>query len=618
MKIVVADVEADDLKATRIWCIVCKDVDTGEVKVFLNVDKNHEEFVEYSQTVDKWVFHNGINFDVPVINRLTSATIAQEQVIDTFVISRLFNFAIAGGHSLAAWGKRLGKPKYDFNDFSHLSDEMVEYCKQDVEVTAEFYNRYRRYINAPERQMSIDLEHKIAWICNDMADNGFYFHYEKATVFYNRLKDRLNFVLKKLHEVYPPRPLPVREITPSLTKNGTLSRTDFRWVDAKDDLSEFTHDCPFTRIKFEPFNPGSVRQVVEKLNQAGWKPVNKTDGHVAYLKKPKKQQDPDKLLEFKTYGWKASDEENLATIPEDKSEQVGYIREYFVLSKRLSTLDEWFAAYNKDTHRIHGKFWHIGAWTHRMSHSNPNMANPPGPEKKYGTYMRSFWGVPKGKVLIGCDAEGIQLRILAHYMNDPAFTEALVNGSKDDETDAHSMNRKALGDVCASRAKAKTFIYAWLLGAGYGKVAEIFGCSFEEAKEACEKFIEFYPGLKELKNERIPRDARNGFFVGLDGRIVPCDNEHLMLAGYLQNGEAVVMKHANLWWRQALNAERILYRQVNFVHDEWQTEVDDNKEVIDTVCRTQKQSFPAVQQLLEVNCPLAGSADVGLTWRMTH
>ena len=67
-------------------------------------------------------------------------------------------------------------------------------------------------------------------------------------------------------------------------------------------------------------------------------------------------------------------------------------------------------------------------------------------------------------------------------------------------------------------------------------------------------------------------DASRGYFDGLDGRKVQCNSEHLMLAGYLQNGEAVVMKHANVLWQKELKGLGIKYNQVDFVHDEWQTE----------------------------------------------
>jgi hypothetical protein len=98
-----------------------------------------------------------------------------------------------------------------------------------------------------------------------------------------------------------------------------------------------------------------------------------------------------------------------------------------------------------------------------------------------------------------------------------------------------------------------------------------------------------------------------------------------MLAGYLQNGESVIMKRANILWRRKLEAEGIPYKQVNFVHDEWQTEVDDNMDTALMVARIQADSLRQVGIDLNLNCPLAGSfinshelPAIGRSWAETH
>jgi DNA polymerase-1 len=203
-------------------------------------------------------------------------------------------------------------------------------------------------------------------------------------------------------------------------------------------------------------------------------------------------------------------------------------------------------------------------------------------------------------------------------MNDARFTESLLSGKKEDKTDPHSMNQKALGSVCQTRDDAKTFIYAFLLGASIPKVAEILQCSNKEASQAVSNFLAALPGLKKLKDWTIPNDARRGYFIGLDGRKVKCTSEHHMLAGYLQNGEAVIMKHANILWRTRAKAEGIIFKQVNFVHDEWQTECYGTKEQAERLGEIQRQAIEDVGKELEVFCPLAGNTKVGKTWLQTH
>jgi len=101
---------------------------------------------------------------------------------------------------------------------------------------------------------------------------------------------------------------------------------------------------------------------------------------------------------------------------------------------------------------------------------------------------------------------------LCSLHHDPEFTRALVEGKKDDKTDPHSLNQSILGGVCRSRAAAKRFIYALLLGAGIGKLTEILGCSTAEAEEALERLMVRYTGWKFLKEKVFPKDAKRGWF----------------------------------------------------------------------------------------------------------
>ena len=332
------------------------------------------------------------------------------------------------------------------------------------------------------------------------------------------------------------------------------------------------------------------------------------------------------LEHYKRYGWKVN-EDNLNTLPEEAPEVARDLTKWLTLASRRSSLEEWLGCVQADS-RIHGKFWHIGAWTHRMSHSNPNQAN----------IMSVFHGTPKNGVeeakekydgrlralfksdhwLVGCDADGIQLRILAHYMQSSEYRDAIVSGDKAMSTDIHNVNRRALGSVCRDRDVAKTFIYAWLLGAGIPKIASILNCSIPQAKRAEEDFLAALPELSRVKKVLVPRDAARGFFKGLDGRKVNCTSTHLMLAGYLQNGEAVIMKHATKLWMKRANKAGIKFRMVNFVHDEWQTECYGSKEDAEKLGKIQAQAIADVGDELGLFCPLEGSYVVGKDWRDTH
>lgn len=628
MKTVVFDIEANGFNPDRIHFIVCRDYDTDEVEVFKDVHNNPEPFLNFSRNVGVYSGHHILGYDWPVLRRLVPRWVEEfesTRKVDTLVVSRLLDFNLAGGHSIEAWGERLGikKEGTEITDWSEPTEGMLTRCISDTKINRALLKRFWPYLHSPTWIPAIEIEHFIGERCRELHDNGFHFSLDKCKNLWYSIDEQLKDLDEQIKHTFPPKARLVREVVPKLTKFGTLNRQDFRFV-KDNDLSEY-NGGPFSRIEFEEFNPGSTPQIIERLNEAGWQPTEKTKGHIEALR----SGDEERIAKFRTTGWTVS-EENLSTLPDTAPPAAKTLAKRIMLASRQRTLTEWIEAYNPNTERIHGSFNGIGAWTHRMSHVHPNTGNIAREDALYGAEMRSMWGCPDGTFLVGVDAESIQLRVLAHYINDPQFTASLLTGKKEDGTDPHSLNKKALGEACKSRNDAKTFIYAWLLGAGVGKVSQILGCNHKTAKDAVEQFIEYYPGLKKLKKEVIPEDARRGFFQGFDGRWVRIvgedqgSREHFCLAGYLQNGEVCVMKHATQIWHPKLRKENIPFVFVNFVHDEWQTQVPD----YDTGVYVGKVQADAIRQAgenLELRCPMAGSVlsghgglAIGKNWLETH
>lgn len=639
---VICDIETNRLEnPDKIHCIVCKDVDTGNTYTFIKPTES-SAFSEFARGVDVWIGHYFLGFDYIQINRLVPNTcINPSTVIDTLVVARLAIFADwntddgkpkALKHSLEAWGERFGIQKLHTEiSFENFSEELLERCVSDVEITHKLYLHLKDFIFNPDNKLALDCEHEQQLICNDLHTNGFSFNYSEAQEIHTDLLSRLDSLASDLHVAFRPRSKLIREITPRPTKHGTLSRTDFRWL-VSNDLTPYTVGWPFSRFELIPFNPGSPNQRIEVLNEAGWKPFDKTKGHIAAEKQFKETPTAEskaRLDHFKVYGWKTS-EDNLETLPASAPEASRKLVEWLLLNARRSTLEEWFNAYTASSGRIHGSFSPIGAWTHRKAHSKPNMGNVPSKESKYngkelkelakefGIKLRSLFTVPPRRLLIGTDADGIQGRIFAHYIRDDGFIESLVNGSSEQGTDIHTRHFQRLAEWCPARSNAKTFFYAWLLGAGASKVANIFGCSIAEARIAIKIFLDIYPGLAYLKGVVIPADANNGYFIGFDGRLVPCPSEYYMLAGYLQNGEACIMKHAEILWRKQLTAEGIYFKQVNDVHDEWQTEVEDDMDQANYIGKVQADSIRIVAEGFNLNCPFKGNYKIGHNWNETH
>jgi DNA polymerase-1 len=600
--------------------IVCREVDSGAVHVFDEPQKNPKPFLTYAQGVTKWIGHHFLKYDGPIIANLLGYCIDPSAIIDTLVLSRTLNYSLEGGHSLEAWGDRLGHRKDLFEDFSRWSFSLRNRCIQDTLINWELYNRFKPYLDDPTYRRALDIELSTEATCLDLHNNGFYFNYEKAQEYYSILQGTIEVLLKELQEAYPPLSVLIREINPKATAKGTIHMKDFRWLESKD-LTPFLVDAPFSLFVYEAFNPSSNKQVIDRLWASGWKPTQKTDGHVNAIKEGLGE----KMDHFRRYGWKIS-EENLGTLPADAPEASRKLAQWLTLKNRVSTLEQWFKAYRPSTGRIHGTFHHIGAPSHRMAHDNPNMANVYGEFSRdgkvslYGKEFRQLWTVPPGKRLLGCDAEGIQFRVFAHYTNDKKLINVIETGTKEAKDDIHFTNWEIAGKhICVSREVAKTFGYAWILGAGIGQVASIFGCSHGEAKLAMDRFFKAYPGYAYLREEVIPRDVRNGYFRGFDGRVVFCDSAHRMPAYYLQCGEAVIMKLACIIWQEQLRKERINYKLVNYVHDEWQTEVDNDEELCHYISVVQANSIKQAGLELNLNCAMAGSIKKpGLTWYDSH
>jgi DNA polymerase-1 len=296
MSTVVVDIETDALDATKIWVICAEDVDTGVKTQYLNVDMDDNEadkFRNFITTYDKIVMHNGIGFDAKIINKFLGAdTIDLQKVVDTLVVSRLLNYDIRNGHSLEAWGQRLGDYKGDFKDFSNLSQEMIEYCHQDVTVTAILYRRFKKEIEAPEWQKALRCEHDIQILCEQMTDNGFYFNKTKAQELLDDVLMRMSKLEAGFQKDFPPQLEEVNRIIYRKKADGTLyanvERAMRQYKMTRLDKSVTPNELVcYDLIAFDPASP---MKRIDRLWEAGWQPYEKTKGHMEHERQQTKNR----------------------------------------------------------------------------------------------------------------------------------------------------------------------------------------------------------------------------------------------------------------------------------------------------------------------------------------
>lgn len=573
MKQVVFDIEANGLKPTKVWVIVACDLSNRELQVFSG--DTLQDFNAYIKDAEV-IGHNIIGYDIPVLERLLGTDFSSCKVTDTLVLSRLTDPSREGGHSLDSWGQRLGFAKGEHNDWTTFSQDMVEYCKQDVRVNCKVYDALQGVL-ANFGSESIDLEHNVQNIINRQTETGWLLDQEHAFILLAKLKEKKYELEEMVHEKFIPLPTFVREITPKYKKDGSLSVVGLRF--AGEQWGNYVQT--FSRIDYPEFNLGSRQQIGRYLQYFGWKPTKFTEKGQAIV-----------------------DESVLATVTDIP--EASMIAEYLMLQKRIAQVQSWLDAVEDDG-RVHGYVNSNGAVTGRMTHSSPNMAQVPSVSAEYGADCRACWTSPKGYKIVGMDASGLELRMLAHYMKDEAYTNEILTG------DIHTANQLASG--VDTRSQAKTFIYAFLYGAGDAKIGSIVGGTARDGKRLKEKFLTNTPSLRDLR-ERVSVASGRGYVLGLDRRRVYVRSEHAALNTLLQSAGAIVMKKALCLLDEYATLWGLDYRFVGNIHDEIQTEVREDQ--AEQFGRLAVSCIEAAGQHYKLNCPLAGEYKIGDNWSETH
>jgi DNA polymerase I-like protein with 3'-5' exonuclease and polymerase domains len=377
--------------------------------------------------------------------------------------------------------------------------------------------------------------------------------------------------------VFVPRCRFVKKVVPKVKKDGGYSTVGLKFLG--DDCLRVVGG-EFSRVEYPEFNLGSRKQIGEYLIHFGWKPKTFT---------PTEQPIVDEAVLSE-----------VTDIP-----QAQLIAEFLLVQKRVAMVQSWLDA--EVDGRVHGRVNSNGAVTGRMTHSSPNLAQVPASYSPYGKQCREVWTVEEGYRLVGCDASGLELRMLAHYMNDEDYTKELLNG------DIHTFNQQAAG--LPTRDLAKTFIYAFLYGAGDAKIGDIAGGTKQDGRKLKAKFLRNTPALARLR-ERVEEAANRGWLKGLDGRRIAVRSPHAALNTLLQGAGAVVMKQALIRLDQMATAHGLNYYFVGNVHDEIQSEVAAKDAT--AFGKLAAYSIARAGQDFKLRCPLAGEYQIGTNWSETH
>jgi len=582
MSSLVFDVETDGLDATKIWCLSTCDTNTEELNSYYG--NTLQEGLSKLQEADKLIGHNIIGFDIPVIHRLTGIDLSTKPLVDTLVLSRLFNPVREGNHGLESWGFRLKFPKIEFDDYGHFSQEMVTYCERDVLLNKRVYDALSKEKQGFSRD-SINLEQNIAGILNKQREKGFLLDVRHACLLLATLKDKLDATVVEVHKEFKPEEHTLI-LYPVKTGAGKLSKmaVDSKGVKYRlnsDEYDALNEQDEIKRISRTEFNLGSRKQIGEYLKKFGWKPTK-----------------------FTPTGQPIVDEGTLKRIK--NIPQATLIADYLMYQKRIAQIKSWID--NVDSiDRVHGFVNPNGTITGRMTHREPNLAQVPNSNAPYGTECRACWTVPKDYNLVGIDASGLELRMLAHYMDDEDFTNEILHG------DIHTANQNLAG--LESRNQAKTFIYAFIYGAGNEKLGTVVGGGKQDGQRLKQRFLDNLPSLRHLK-DRVTRASAKGYIKGLDGRKIYIRSAHSALNALLQGGGSIVMKKALELLNSYIIDNDLDAHFVANIHDEWQIEVI--KKDAKLVGELGIKAIQNAGLAFNMKCPLDGEYNIGDNWSETH
>lgn len=604
------DIETDGLEATKVWCLVAQNVDTGCVYKYSDYDDKlpgMDDACALLTNAEVLIGHNIIGFDNLVMEKLYGLQLNEKKIYDTWVMSQVLRFKRNHKHGLAGWGEHLGNSKISYDDWSNYNQEMLRYCVQDVKLNVDIYFKLLEefkvlYNINPMIRHGLEIEHDTAKFNAHVKSRGWQFDRKKANANLERMRSRMS----RIEEILEPQLgtytvyIDKEPKYPKFKKNGDYTAITVRHLSehygrdiAPSDVHLLSGTQTYQRTKQEQIKLGQVDLVKDwLLEEKGWKPddwtMRKVEGR--WVKKSPKFT-PTSLGPLGEVG--------------------ELLSEYYTLRNRAAVIDGWLPQVTEG--RLHGNMWTIGTPTFRVRHEV--IVNLPGVSAPYGKDLRELLVADDEMVVVGADSSGNQLRALCHYVGNDDFTHEVIHG------DQHSRNAEILG---CDRSTAKNYLYAYLFGAGPAKLGSILTGAPNKAvgADSAEKFGKGIKGLAEMRDniqgqwkQTMYRQGA-GWFFAMDGRPVFADSEHQCLNYLLQSAEAITCKAALSYaWKkikeEGLNAEPRL-----FYHDELAfvaSEAD-----ADRVGEILQESFREAPKMFNVTCMDGGDYVKGQSYADVH
>jgi DNA polymerase I-like protein with 3'-5' exonuclease and polymerase domains len=582
-------------------------------------DGTTEEGLSYLQeSVEPLVFHNGIDYDYRVLKKLyPSFSIDFKRLKDTYLLSCLHHPhrkipqgypQRLGKHSLASWGAELGNYKIENEDWSKLTQNMIDRCKKDVELTEQIYP----LVNKGEPGcISEEIENKFRYVISEQEAHGWLMDVEKMDEHLKYLDqgiDRLDQVITK---DIPKTIKRYENVSRGLKKDGLPSSNAIKWIGEGTTGSRTYIAGDFCKVEFADINLNSTSQVKTYLLSEGWCPDEwnyKKDKRGKFVRGP--------------------DNKFIKTSPKITESSLGSLRSgigkslsrRFIYRHRRSQLQGWRDRLDS-SNRIAAGGNTIGTNTGRVTHRN--VVNVPKADDGvvFGREMREVFIASPNYTLVGADLSALENRVAAHYTfkyDNGEYAERVL------KEDPHQYIADRLG---ITRTQGKTLTYAIMYGAQYAKVMEILSCNKTDAIAIYNRWWEINGALKELR-EDIYRSLESrgemqgrplsskAYIKGLDGRRIYIRSWHSAMNALFQNAGSMINKVATIKIYEGMVTQGIKGHMVCNQHDEIQAEI--MKKDLDKYSKLVLQSYKESGEFFKLNVPIEGEVKIGQNWSQTH
>ena len=610
------DIETDGLQATKVWCLVIHNIDTDKLYTY-TCDGSHDGTIEMGlnmlKNAELLIAHNGIGFDALQILKLYGIDLYNKKFVDTWIASMVLNYQRFGnpsmrgnGHGLARWGQHLGYAKLDFHDFEGgLTEEMITYCKRDVLLNTEVFKRLMQEFNTisahqPKISEGLRAEMEAAKFDAYCRYYGWKFDSDKADDTLNRITSRMQEI-ESIIEPHLPEIVKFKDRepkTPKYTKKGHYTSASARMISEykgfevkPEDTHVMAPHTTFQRKEVHAAKMGNLDQVKEYLYSIGWEP-------------------DDWKMEKVGFEWIKKSPKLTTTSLEKVGEHGVLIDEWTTLRSRRGVLEGWIDQLQDG--RLHGRMWIVGTPTFRCRHEV--IANLPAVTAPWGRELRELLVAEDGRRIVGADSSGNQFRSLAHYVSDSNLTDQILSG------DIHQYNADIIG---TDRRTAKTWIYAFLFGAGSTKLGQVLtGTRSAPAGNASiDAYGNAIPGLKALKDKledvwkQTAVQGQDGYIPAVDGRRVYTPQMYQTLNYLLQSCEGVTTKCAIAYQIQKIQEEGLDAQPRLYMHDEvaWSVAEKDADRVLEILV----ESFAEGPKAVGVEI-MAGEGSIGTSYADVH